>query len=39
MMEGGMAMGPGGAVIMILIALFLILGIAAFIKYVFFRRK
>ncbi len=39
MMEGGMMTGPGGATMMLLIALFLILGIAAFVKYIFFPKK
>ena len=39
LMEGGMMMGPGGAVVMLLIALFLLLGIAAFVKYIFFHKK
>lgn len=39
MMEGGMMMGPGGAVVMLLIAVFLLLGIAAFVKYIFFHKK
>jgi hypothetical protein len=38
-MEGGMMMGPGGAVVMLLIALFLLLGIAAFVKYIFFHKN
>lgn len=39
MMEGGMIMGAGGAVVMLLITLFLLLGIAAFVKYLFFHKK
>ncbi|WP_375207791.1 hypothetical protein [Hyphococcus sp.] len=39
MMEGGMMMGAGGAIVMLLIAVFLLLGIAAFVKYLFFHEK
>jgi hypothetical protein len=39
MMEGGMMMGPMGMIMMLLILLFLALGIAAFIKILFFSKK
>ncbi len=38
-MDGEMMMGPGGAIVMVLIVLFLLLGIAAFVKYLFFNNK
>lgn len=39
MMESGAMMGASGAIITTLIVLFLLLGIAAFVKYLFFHRK
>ena len=39
MMESGAMMGTSGAIIITLIVLFLLLGIAAFIKYLFFHKK
>ncbi|WP_416877450.1 hypothetical protein [Litorimonas sp.] len=39
MMEGGMMMGPMGMIMMLLILLFLALGIAAFIKILFFNKR
>ena len=38
-MDSGIMMGPGGAIVMLLIVLFLLLGIAAFVKYLFFHKK
>lgn len=39
MMENGLMMGTGGAIAYTLVLLFLVLGIAAFVKYLFFHRK
>lgn len=39
MMENGLMMGTGGAIAYTLVLLFLILGIAAFVKYLFFHKK
>lgn len=39
MMEGGMMMGPIGWLVALLVVLFLLFGIAAFVKYLFFHKK
>jgi len=39
MMENGLMMGAGGAIIYTLVVLFFLLGIAAFVKYLFFHKK
>ncbi len=39
MMENGFMMGTGGAIAYTLVVLFLLLGIAVFVKYLFFQKK